>query len=80
LNSTVKTWYDGNNQQVNISMYELANQATVQIFNTLGQLFYQKNLNGATKMAVDAASWPAGIYLVTITNQNGRITQKLRIK
>lgn len=79
LNNTLKAWYNGNNQQITISMNEVMSQATVQIFNILGQPFYQKNLNGFTKMEVDAVSWPAGIYLVTVTNKNGRFTQKLRI-
>ncbi len=80
LHNLINSYYSGSNQQIIILLNEVMNQTKVQIFNTLGQPFYQKSLNGYTKMAVDVASWPAGIYLVTFTNQNGHMTQKLGIK
>jgi hypothetical protein len=56
------------------------NQATIQVFNTLGQLYYHEKLNGLTNTKVSVSNWPTGIYLVSVTNNNQRITTKLIIE
>jgi hypothetical protein len=44
LNNNIKAWYDGNNRQIQISTNSVMNQATVQVFNTLGQSYYQRKI------------------------------------
>ena len=80
LNNRIKTWYDGNNRQIQISLGEAMNQATVQVFNTLGQSFYNEKFNGLTNASVSVSNWPTGIYLVSVMNNNQRITTKLIIE
>ncbi|MBK6281361.1 MAG: T9SS type A sorting domain-containing protein [Draconibacterium sp.] len=80
LNNNIKAWYDSNNRQIQISMNNVMNQATVQVFNTLGQSFYHEKFNGLTNASVSVSNWPTGIYLVSVTNNNQRITTKLIIE
>ncbi|HSM48533.1 MAG TPA: T9SS type A sorting domain-containing protein, partial [Draconibacterium sp.] len=80
LNNNIKAWYDGNNRQIQISTNSVMNQATVQVFNTLGQSYYNEKFNGLTNASVSVSNWPTGIYLVSVTNNNQRITTKLIIE
>ena len=80
LNNNIKAWYDSNNRQIQISTNSVMNQATVQVFNTLGQLYYHEKFNGLTHTKVSVSDWPTGIYLVSVTNNNQRITTKLIIE
>lgn len=80
LNENIKAWYDGNNRQIKIELNSIMNQASVQVFTTLGQLFYNEKFNGLTNTSVSVSNWPTGIYLVSVSNNNQRITSKLRIE
>jgi hypothetical protein len=80
LNNRIKTWYNGNNRQIQISMNNVMNQATVQVFNAIGQSFYNEKLKGLSITSIPVSNWPTGIYLVSITNNNQRITTKLIIE
>ncbi len=80
LNENIKAWCDGNNRQIKIELNSIMNQASVQVFNTLGQLFYNESFNGLSNTSVSVSNWPTGIYLVSVSNNNQRITSKLRIE
>ena len=57
---------------------EGVNVAQVEVYNLVGQKVYEAQGKAVT---IDAANWNKGIYLVSITNQNGLVeTKKLVVR
>jgi hypothetical protein len=77
LDTKLSTYYDGNNQKIHVQLSEMMQRATVQVFNSLGQSFYCRDLNGANSLQIEAFNWPKGIYLISVSNQSERYTSKL---
>lgn len=75
----MKIYYDAINQQIHVKSNTNMNNATVMIFNTLGQLYYNKNYSNFTTSEIETSNWPAGICLVSVSNNNERHTCKLKI-
>ena len=56
-------------------------EVTVSIANTLGQIVFTKNIYLSNKkQEIEIANLVAGLYYVTITNNNNRFTQKILIQ
>ena len=52
----------------------------VQVYNSLGSLVYngsEQLLNGKNKLAVDCANFNNGLYFVTVTAGNSKVTKRL---
>lgn len=71
---------------LNIGVYAAGNQirlvlpelmkGRVNISNLSGQLLYSQNFNGSGELGI-GASYPAGVYLVTVISANGSTTRKV---
>lgn len=71
---------------LNIGVYAAGNQirlvlpelmkGMVNISNLSGQLLYSQNFNGSGELGI-GASYPAGVYLVTVISANGSTTRKV---
>lgn len=71
---------------LNIGVYAAGNQirlvlpelmkGRVNISNLTGQLIYSQNFNGSGELGI-GASYPAGVYLVTVISANGSTTRKV---
>lgn len=71
---------------LNIGVYATGNQirlvlpevmkGKVNISNLSGQLLYSRNFNGSGELGI-GASYPAGVYLVTVISDNGSTTRKV---
>lgn len=71
---------------LNIGVYAAGNQirlvlpelmkGRVNISNLAGQLLYSQNFNGSGELGI-GASYPAGVYLVTVISANGSTTRKV---
>ena len=79
LPQNMKIYYDAINQQIHVKSNMNMNNATVMIFNTLGQLYYTKNYSNFTTSEIKTSNWPAGICLVSVSNNNERHNCKLNI-
>lgn len=75
----LKVYFDGGNQQLHLTNSGELEQATVRVFNTLGQPFYYKVLQMAGHLTIDTHSWPHGIYLVSVFNEKEHRTIKMKI-
>ncbi len=53
--------------------------ATVSIFNTIGQTLYKTKIN-TIKQDIDVSSFPKGLYFIEITTDINKITKKIVIK
>ncbi len=53
------------------------NWNVVSIYNSLGQIFYERNIVSETELGIDLNSWPSGIYFVEIKSDNQSFTNKL---
>lgn len=52
----------------------------VQVFNSLGSLVYngtEQNLSGKNKLAVDCSNFHSGLYFITVTAGNSKVTKRL---
>lgn len=47
------------------------NNSTVNIINLVGKVVYNSNVS-QNEISIDVSSWSAGIYIVNITNENGK--------
>jgi hypothetical protein len=54
--------------------------AQVQIFNTLGQQLYQRNLKGDPTLQINTTNWAAGTYFVRLTTTSGQVLLNKLIK
>jgi hypothetical protein len=79
LNNGMKAYFDINNQSIEIQINHTMEQASIKVFNSLGQLFYSKNKNSFTNETIPVSNWPTGIYFVTASNSKERFTHKIRI-
>lgn len=75
----MKVYYSFTNRKIHLSLNDALNQATVQVFNTLGQSFYKKSHSNLSDSSIETANWPSGIYLVTVSNPTKRLSTKLLI-
>jgi len=75
----MKIYYDAGSRQIHVKSNSNINKANVMIFNTLGQLYYNKSFNNFTYSEIETSNWPTGICLVSVTNNNERHTFKLNI-
>jgi len=79
LSPSMKIYYDAGSRQIHVKSNSNINKAIVMIFNTLGQLYYNKSFNNFTYSEIETSNWPTGICLVSVTNNNERHTFKLHI-
>lgn len=61
--------------QIRLVLPELM-KGRVNISNLSGQLIYSQNFNGSGELGI-GASYPAGVYLVTVISANGSTTRKV---
>lgn len=61
--------------QIRLVLPELM-KGRVNISNLSGQLLYSQNFNGSGELGI-GASYPAGVYLVTVISANGSTTRKV---
>lgn len=80
LEDKMSLFHDRTNQQIRISLSDAINQATVQVFNSLGQSVYQKSHQSFTHSTIGTSNWPRGIYLVSFFNQSERKTGKVKVE
>ncbi len=79
LQNKMNSFYNQNTQQIHIQLNELLKQSSVQVFNSLGQSFYNQNSSNNNLLNIDAGNWQRGIYLILVSNNNERHTNKLII-
>jgi alpha-amylase len=53
-------------------------KAHVQVFNSAGSLFFQGMLEG-NKMTIRTQDWPAGLYMVKVSGENGMETKRVMV-
>ncbi|MEL7220690.1 MAG: T9SS type A sorting domain-containing protein [Bacteroidota bacterium] len=61
----------------------LSKKTQLGIYNMQGQAMYRQILNGTAALqreSIRVADWPAGIYLVEIDTDNGRVTKKMIVE
>jgi hypothetical protein len=78
LNDAVNIYPNPVVDNLNIQLSKNLNNATVKIFNPMGEIAYDKKFatfNG--KQSIDMKSFPAGIYMVYIKSDEGTITKKV---
>jgi len=80
--SMFKLYPNPTNTQVNIK-YELENlqSSNIEIYNNLGQLIYQKEINKSKKgdISIDISNYQKGLYFVKFISNNSTKTEKLII-
>jgi chitinase len=59
-------------QQITLDMGSNTLKGTVSVYNSLGQMMLQKQINNEQKISINLADFPAGVYFI----QSGAITQK----
>lgn len=79
LENKMKSGYDPNSRQIQVQLNDAVKQATVQVFNTLGQSFYAGNISNQNTLNIETTSWESGVYLICVFNQTIRQTNKLII-
>jgi hypothetical protein len=79
LPQTIKIYYDAGSRQIFVKSNYNMSKATIMVFNTLGQQYYNKSFNNLTSSEIETSTWPAGICLVSVSNQQERHTFKLNI-
>jgi len=67
------------NQELYIKLLQNNKWANIRIINTSGRVVYQKECAKKTELQVNTTTWPAGVYLITYTNQEANITHKILI-
>ncbi|MBK7666478.1 MAG: T9SS type A sorting domain-containing protein [Sphingobacteriaceae bacterium] len=68
-----------NNANINVVLTDEA-PVKIQVFNSLGSLVYnstEQNLNGKNKLAVDCSNFHSGLYFITVTAGNSKVTKRL---
>jgi hypothetical protein len=78
-NCKLKSYYDRNNQQIHLSSGEEIEQATVQVFNSVGQSFFNQYGSHPEIITIETPNWPKGIYLVVFSSKNERYANKVII-
>jgi hypothetical protein len=51
--------------------------------NAQGQIMLQKTLNGTAQIqreVIDVSTWPAGVYWIELSNEQGQVTKKLVVE
>jgi hypothetical protein len=79
LNKEIRSNYNFTDQKIYISSDDVVEQATVQVFNSLGQSFYHNNFSDFMSTEIKTSNWPNGIYLISVQNKGERYISKLRI-
>ena len=59
--------------------YNTHNKSQIQIKNMLGQVVFDKNIDGKVNEFVDVKNLSAGNYIITLKEENKTITKKLII-
>jgi hypothetical protein len=80
LNDKLKTIYNKNTRQVNISSEGVIENATVQVYNSSGRSCLNVYYPDFSISEIDAANWPNGIYLITVSSNKVHYTSKLRVE
>lgn len=68
-----------NNANITVVLTDEAS-VKVQVFNSLGALVYngaEQQLSGKNKLAVDCANFNNGLYFITVTAGNAKVTKRL---
>ena len=77
-----RTYTNPTTGQTTVS-YSLENSSTlsVKVLDITGKLVYSANegtkSEGSHKLPIDASSFNSGVYYVTLTTEEGQLTQKL---
>ncbi len=68
-------------EQINIALNEKSTEPfSVEIIDFLGKKVYSQSYNGVNTVSIDSKTFSSGIYLVTVSSQGKRETQKIIIK
>ncbi len=62
--------------QLNLSFKKVEN-AEIKVTNMLGKVMIEMNLENTNKVTVDLSNFPAGIYFVSLQDENKAITRKV---
>lgn len=78
LNKSVSIYPNPVVDKLNIQLSNQLNNATVRVFNPMGQVVYDNNFKSLSNTkSIDFKSNPAGIYMVYIKSDEGTITKKV---
>lgn len=69
------------NQSLNVDFGSVkANNAQLQLINTIGQVVYTGTSNSASINTIDVSSLGAGIYFLSVQNGDDRLVEKIQIQ
>ena len=78
LAQKIKIFPNPTADQLNIDLGDLKGKR-IQLFNTIGQQVYQKNISNTIEV-LETASFNRGLYLLQITTDQGTITKRVVLK
>jgi hypothetical protein len=79
LDSKMSSYYNSNNQQIQVQLTDVLKNANLKVFNSLGQLMHSQNFTDTNSLQISASNWKSGIYLISVSNKTERYTSKLTI-
>lgn len=59
-----------------LNLSDFSNDALIEVFNLSGQNFYHRTAGNTTSKQI-GLDWPKGIYILSVTDNNKRITRKI---
>jgi hypothetical protein len=80
INTQVSIYPNPAKDLLNADLRKLKGQTVLHIYNSIGQLVFEKNCFGGTLQAIEVGAFSNGLYTLEILNSDARATLKISIQ